>query len=82
MQLSFNNALRAITANIIIYINTPFFAENEVDGEAFLLLTEGQIRSMVKAIGAQNKLISRVKYLVASGSNHGVSIIAINIMPV
>ena len=46
-----------VTADILF-----LFAENEVDRKAFLLLTESQVHLMVKAIGAQNKLISRVKY--------------------
>ncbi len=33
--------------------------ENEVDGEAFLLLTDEQLQLLVKAIGAQMKLIKR-----------------------
>ncbi len=33
--------------------------ENEVDGEAFLLLTEEQLKFLVKAIGPQMKLINR-----------------------
>ena len=33
--------------------------ENEVDGEAFLLLDDAQIKSMVKAMGAQMKLIKK-----------------------
>lgn len=36
-----------------------FMLENEVDGEAFLLLTDEQIKGMVKAIGSQMKLIKK-----------------------
>ncbi len=32
--------------------------ENEVDGEAFLILTDEQLQLLVKAIGAQMKLDS------------------------
>ncbi len=45
--------------------------ENEVDGEAFLLLTDEQIKTLVKAIGAQMKLIKKRNNLNAS--NHQVS---------
>ena len=35
------------------------FIENDVDGEAFLLLSNDDIRTMVKTIGAQLKLIRK-----------------------
>lgn len=40
--------------------------ENEVDGEAFLLLTDDQVKTLVKAIGAQMKLIKKRDDLKAS----------------
>ena len=40
-----------------------YFAENEIDGEAFLLLTDDQIKSIVRPIGAHMKLISKKKAL-------------------
>jgi hypothetical protein len=43
--------------------------ENEVDGEAFLL-NDAQIKSMVKAIGAQMKLIKKRDAL--NNSKHDV----------
>ena len=61
----------------VVTADTPFFAENEVDGEAFLLLSEGQVRSMVKAIGAQNKLIARQKLLAASSSAVSIAVIIV-----
>ena len=44
---------KQVTVTFIIFI------DNEVDGEAFLLLSDHQIASMVKAIGAQLKLIKK-----------------------
>ena len=38
-----------------------FISDNEIDGEAFLLLSDEQIKSIVKPIGSQMKLISKKK---------------------
>ena len=38
-----------------------FTSDNEIDGEAFLLLSDEQIKSIVKPIGSQMKLISKKK---------------------
>ena len=46
---------KQVTVTLIIFI----FIDNEVDGETFLLLPDQQIISMVKAIGAQLKLIKK-----------------------
>ena len=39
--------------------------ENEVDGEAFLLLSDEQIKSLIKPTGVQIKLIARRKSLLS-----------------
>ena len=39
--------------------------ENEVDGEAFLLLSDEQIKSLIKPMGVQIKLIARRKSLLS-----------------
>ena len=45
--------------NKLVIVTLIIFIDNEVDGEAFLLLPDQQIISMVKAIGAQLKLIKK-----------------------
>ena len=50
----------------------PCFSENEIDGEAFLLLKDVQIKSLVKAIGAHTKLIKKRDILNASCSKQKV----------
>lgn len=42
-----------------------YHLENEVDGEAFLLITEDQIKTLVPAIGAQMKLIMKRKNILS-----------------
>ena len=41
-------------------------AGNEIDGDAFLLLNEGQIKQLIVAIGPQVKLLQKHKDLVSS----------------
>ena len=43
-----------------------WFAENEVDGEAFLLLTKEQIQKLVPAVGPQAKLLKKHAELLVS----------------
>ena len=43
--------------------------ENEVDGDAFLLLSEEQIKQLIKAIGPQVKFSQKHKVLCASLSD-------------
>ena len=40
--------------------------ENKVDGDAFLLLSEEQIKQLIKAIGPQVKFAQKHKLLCAS----------------
>ena len=41
-------------------------ADNEIDGDAFLLLSEGQIKRLIPSIGPQVKLIRKHKDLLPS----------------
>ena len=52
-------------------LHCTFLLDNEVDGEAFLLLTDDQIRMLVKALGPQMKLIKKKTLL--NTSTHQVS---------
>ena len=51
----------------------------KVDGEAFLLLTDEQIKNLVKAIEAQMKLIKKRDTLISS--SHQVRLVSSSRMP-
>ena len=44
-------------------------SRNEVDGDAFLLLSEKQIKELIKAVGPQVKFSQKHKFLCASLSD-------------
>ena len=54
------------TDNILLPCIYIIVKENEVDGDAFLLLSKFQIKQLVTAIGPQVKLIQKHKYLISS----------------
>lgn len=55
--------------NSSVMDNVLCIAENEVDGEAFLLLTDEQIRTLVKPLGSQMKLISKKNSIVSNSDS-------------
>ena len=56
-----------------------FTSDNEIDGEAFLLLSDKQIKSIVKPIGSQMKLISKKKSIEKADDDDAVEVEGVHV---
>lgn len=54
---------------LILLFTRDVYLENEVDGDAFLLLSEKQIKELIKAVGPQVKFSQKHKVLCTSLSD-------------
>lgn len=51
---------KLLVSNVFVFA----LLDNDVDGEAFLLLEEADIMDIVSSIGAQRKLIAKRKFIL------------------